>query len=105
MDSPEAELAQCSDKVGRINYRRNCICRGLFDMGVVKYAICGAILCSIVGGAYYLGYKAGANNTRVEYVTKEKEVIRYIAKETANIQAKPNATKKQLLDLMKNNML
>ena len=72
---------------------------------VMKYAIFGSVLVAILFGTYYLGYKAGANNTKVEYVTKEKEVIRYIAKETANIQAKPNATKKQLLDLMKNNML
>lgn len=74
-------------------------------MEIRKYAIFGSVLVSILFGTYYLGYRSGANNTRVEYVTKEKEVIRYIAKETANIQAKPNATKKQLLDLMKNNML
>ena len=74
-------------------------------MEIRKYAIFGSVLVAILFGTYYLGYRSGANNTRVEYVTKEKEVIRYIAKETANIQAKPNATKKQLLDLMKNNML
>ena len=74
-------------------------------MEIRKYAIFGSVLVAILLGTYYLGYRSGANNTRVEYVTKEKEVIRYIAKETANIQAKPNATKKQLLDLMKNNML
>ena len=72
---------------------------------VMKYAIFGSVLVAILFGTYYLGYRSGTNNARVEYVTKEKEVIRYIAKETANIQAKPNATKKQLLDLMKNNML
>lgn len=72
---------------------------------MVKYAFYFIVFAFVVGGTYYLGYNAGANNARVEYVTKEKEVIRYIAKETANIQAKPNATKKQLLDLMKNNML
>ena len=74
-------------------------------MEIRKYAIFGSVLVAILFGTYYLGYRSGANNTRVEYVTKEKEVIRYIAKETANIQANPNATKKQLLDLMKNNML
>ena len=74
-------------------------------MEIRRYAIFGSVLVAILFGTYYLGYRSGANNTRVEYVTKEKEVIRYIAKETANIQAKPNATKKQLLDLMKNNML
>lgn len=74
-----------------------------FDM--VKYAFCLVVFILIVGGAYYSGYCVGSSDTKVEYVTKEKEVIRYVARETANIQAKPNATKKQLLDLMKNNML
>ena len=91
--------------MGGIGRWWNCLCRGLFDMEIRKYAIFGSVLVAILLGTYYLGYRSGANNTRVEYVTKEKEVIRYIAKETANIQAKPNATKKQLLDLMKNNML
>ena len=44
---------------------------------VIRYAICGVILCAVIGGAYYLGYSAGADNTRVEYVTKEVEVIKY----------------------------
>ena len=105
MDSTKTELAQCTDQVGGIGRWWNCLCRGLFDMEIRKYAIFGSVLVAILFGTYYLGYRSGANNTRVEYVTKEKEVIRYIAKETANIQAKPNATKKQLLDLMKNNML
>ena len=90
--------------MGRMDFR-NLYGGGARLGAVMKYAIFGSVLVSILLGTYYLGYKAGANNTRVEYVTKEKEVIRYIAKETANIQAKPNATKKQLLDLMKNNML
>ena len=72
---------------------------------MVKYAFCLVVFILIVGGAYYSGYCVGSSDTKVEYVTKEKEVIRYVARETANIQAKPNATKKQLLDLMKNNML
>lgn len=70
-----------------------------------KYAVFGVILALAVLGAYCSGYCVGSSDTKVEYVTKEKEVIRYVARETANIQAKPNATKKQLLDLMKNNML
>ena len=74
-------------------------------MEIRRYAIFGSVLVAILFGTYYLGYRSGSNNARVEYVTKEKEVIRYIAKETANIQAKPNATKKQLLDLMKSNVL
>lgn len=72
---------------------------------LIRYAVYLVVFVLVVGGAYCAGYRVGGSDTRVEYVTKEKEVIRYVAKETANIQAKPNATKKQLLDLMKNNML
>ena len=57
---------------------------------MVRYAICGVILCAVVGGAYYLGYNAGANNTRVEYVTKEVEVVRYVNKEKEKVYTRPN---------------
>ena len=72
---------------------------------VIKYAIFGSVLVSILLGTYYLGYRSGANNTRVEYVTKEIEVIKYVDKKKSDIYSRPNASKEQLLDLMKNNML
>ena len=74
-------------------------------MGVVKYAICGAILCSIVGGAYYLGYKAGANNTRVEYVTER--VVEYVEIDKARsaIYSSANASRNTLLRLYSKNKL
>ena len=72
---------------------------------VMKYAIFGSVLVAILFGTYYLGYRSGANNTRVEYVTKEIEVIKYVDKKKSDIYSRPNASKEQLLDLMKNNML
>lgn len=57
---------------------------------MVRYAICGVILCAIVGGAYYLGYSSGANNTRVEYVEKQVEVIKYVEVERGKIYSSPN---------------
>lgn len=74
-------------------------------MGVVKYAIYGAILCSIVGGAYYLGYKAGANNTRIEYVTKKVEVVKYVDREKAKIYTTPNASTGVLIELFNSGKL
>ena len=67
---------------------------------MLRYAICGVILCTVIGGAYYLGYNAGANNTRVEYVTKEVEVIKYVETERGKIYSAPNANRVQLLDFM-----
>ena len=74
-------------------------------MGVTKYAICGVILCAVIAGAYYLGYSSGANNTRVEYVTKEVEVVRYVNKKKSDIYSKPNASRDALLKLMHDNKL
>lgn len=72
---------------------------------VMRYAICGVILCAVIGGAYYLGYSSGANNTRVEYVTKEVEVVRYVNKKKSDIYSKPNASRDALLKLMHDNKL
>jgi hypothetical protein len=71
----------------------------------MRYAICGVILCAVIGGAYYLGYSSGANNTRVEYVTKEVEVVRYVNKKKSDIYSKPNASRDALLKLMHDNKL
>ena len=74
-------------------------------MEIRRYAICGVILCAVVGGAYYLGYKAGANNARVEYVTKEIEVVKYVDKKKSDIYSRPNASRAALLKLMQDNKL
>lgn len=74
-------------------------------MGVTKYAILGVVLASILVGTYYLGYSAGANNTRVEYVTKEIEVVKYIHKNKDIIYSKPHASRSVLLELMRSGKL
>ena len=70
------------------------------EADVLRYAICGVILCAVIGGAYYLGYSAGANNTRVEYVEKQVEVIKYVEVERGKIYSAPNADRVQILDFM-----
>ena len=72
---------------------------------VMKYAIFGSVLVAILFGTYYLGYRSGANNTRVEYVTKEVEVVRYVDKKKSDIYSKPNASRTALLKLMQDNKL
>ena len=68
---------------------------------MVKYAIYLLIFAFIVVGAYCAGYVVGSANTKIEYVTKEKEVIRYEAKEAAKIHAQPNLGRDSLLELMR----
>lgn len=72
---------------------------------VVKYALVIALFVVIVCGAYYSGYSAGSSNTKIEYVTKEKEVIKYVAKEKAIIYSKPNAARDELIGLYERNEL
>lgn len=71
----------------------------------MKNAVVVAFFIIIVVGAYAFGYSSGKSNTTIQYITKEKEVIRYVAEETAKIHAKPNATRDELLELMHNGKL
>lgn len=72
---------------------------------MVKYAFCLVVFILIVGGAYYSGYCVGSSDTKVEYVTKEIEVVRYVDKKKSDIYSKPNAGRDTLLELMRSNKL
>lgn len=56
---------------------------------------------SLLIGAYSLG----RSHAELKIVEKEIEVVRYVDKKKAEIQARPNATRKELLELMRNNIL
>lgn len=72
---------------------------------MVRYAICGVILCAVVGGAYYLGYSSGADNTRVEYVEKTVEVIKHVEVERGKIYSAPNIGRDSALRMLHNGEL
>ena len=59
----------------------------------------------VYAGAYWVGYLRGSDNAKIEYVTKEVEVVRYVTKEKSKIQSKPNATRDELLKRMYNGKL
>lgn len=71
----------------------------------MKYAFCLLVLILIVCGAYCFGYRVGSSDKQVEYVTKEKEVIKYVDKKKSDIYSRPNATRSELLKLMYNGKL
>jgi hypothetical protein len=56
---------------------------------------------SLLVGAYSLG----RSHAELKIVEKEIEVVKYVDKKKAEIQARPNATRKELLELMRNNIL
>ncbi len=47
----------------------------------------------------------GRSHSELKIVKEQIEVVKYVNKETAKIHAQPNASREQLLDLMKKNML
>ena len=55
-----------------------------------------SILFAFVGGFFY-----GKNQIKTKIVEKQVEVIKYVAQKRAKIQAKPNANRDELLELMR----
>lgn len=60
----------------------------------------GIMLALVVAGAYWSGYAVGSRDVKIEYVVREKEVIKYVEKKKADIYVKPNASRIDLLQLM-----
>ena len=41
-----------------------------------RYAVLGIMLALVVAGAYWSGYAVGSRDVKIEYVVREKEVIK-----------------------------
>ncbi len=67
----------------------------------MKNAVVFILFISALLGAYLLG----RSHSELKIVKEQVEVIKYVNKEKAEIYSKPNASREQLLDLMKKNML
>lgn len=63
----------------------------------MKYAVVIVLFVFAVGGAYFLG----RSHAELKVVKEKVEVIKYVEKERAAIQAKPNAGRNDLLKLMR----
>lgn len=71
----------------------------------MKYAICGALLGLAIIGAYYSGYAVGSRDVKIEYVTKEVEVIKYVDKQKDKIYSSPIAVPNDLIRLFNDGKL
>lgn len=67
----------------------------------MKNAVVIVLFISCLAGAYFLG----RSHSELKIVKEQVEVVKYVEKKKADIYSKPNASKKQLLDLMKSNVL
>lgn len=67
----------------------------------MKYAVLIGLFAVALGGAYLLG----RSHAEIKIVKEQVEVVKYVEKKKADIYSRPNASKEQLLALMKSNVL
>ena len=60
----------------------------------------GAVILSAYGGYLY-----GKSQAKTQIIEKEVEVIKYVAQKRAKIQARPNASRTELIELMRKGKL
>ena len=65
----------------------------------MRYVVSGVILALAIAGAYYSGYAVGSRDVKIEYVTKEVEVIKYVDKQKDKIYSSPAAIPSDLIRL------
>ena len=71
----------------------------------MRYVVCGALLALAIAGAYYSGYAVGSRDVKIEYVTKEVEVIKYVDKQKDKIHSLPINTPDDLVRLFNDGKL
>ena len=63
------------------------------------------LLALLTAASFAGGYVCGQAQTKVEIAEKKAEVIKNVAQKKAVIQAEPNASRDELLKLMRNGEL
>ena len=71
----------------------------------MRYVVCGALLALAMLGCYYSGYAVGSRDVKIEYVTKEVEVIKYVEKQKNKIYSSPIADADSLIRLFNSGKL
>jgi len=61
-------------------------------------------MCSLIW-AFGCGYWMGQKNQKIQYITKEIEVVKNVAQKREKIQAKPHITRDYALELMRQGKL
>lgn len=67
----------------------------------MRYAIYFVLFISALLGAYMLG----RSHSEIKIVKEQVEVIKYVNEKKSEIYSRPNATRSELLELMRNNKL
>ena len=67
----------------------------------MKNAVVVVMFIACLAGAYLLG----CSHSEVKIIKEQVEVVKYVEKARADIYAKPNASRDELLKLMRQNVL
>ena len=67
----------------------------------MKNAVVIVLFISCLAGAYFLG----RSHSELKIVKEQVEVVKYVEKKKADIYSKPNASRGELLDLMRDGIL
>ena len=68
---------------------------------MMKNAVVVVLFIACLAGAYLLG----RSHSEVKIIKEQVEVVKYVEKARADIYAKPNAGRDELLKLMRQNVL
>ena len=68
---------------------------------LIRWAVTMLMVAALCFAFYEAGQEVGRSKARVQVVEKQVEVIRYVEKKKAEIHARPNAGRDDLLKLMR----
>ena len=68
---------------------------------LIRWAVPMLMVAALCFAFYEVGQESGRSEARVQVIEKQVEVIRYVEKKKAEIHARPNAGRDDLLKLMR----
>lgn len=68
---------------------------------IVRTVAAFAMVAMLCFAFYEVGQRVGRSEAKIKIVEKQVEVIKYVERKKAEIQAKPNAGRSDLLELMR----
>ena len=68
---------------------------------LIRWAVTMLMVAALCFAFYEAGQEVGRSKAKIQIIEKEVEVIRYVEKKKAEIHARPNAGRDDLLKLMR----
>ena len=68
---------------------------------LIRWAVTMLMVAALCFAFYEAGQEVGRSEAKIQVVEKQVEVIRYVEKKKAEIHARPNAGRNDLLKLMR----